>query len=288
MDGDVQVPSENTNTATIARTPRTKDTSTTDDTQIPNTAPKPIDGGTFKLVPYASGKKVFSRDAKHSGAETFKVDGYNDWLNSNQASDSTSYTGLQLTGDGLVIRFGENGKQYPDTKQKLDTAIVTDNAASDVGENGWDLTITFDGPDTLSAEKGVRSRQGNGDFYWKARVETVASQRRAGANCVDSVLTADNQDVEDIGTYEVWLSNHIGVDTNLEDPNDPVASARDDDVVRLPLLPPPIIRLPRICPLSRATGASPASAAACSPDIRPSSGISATGIEPKTKSGCIS
>ena len=188
-DGDVQVPSENTNAATIERTPRTKDTSTTDDTQIPNTAPKPIDGGTFKLVPYASGKKVFSRDAKHSGAETFKVDGYSDWLNSNQASDSTSYTGLQLTGDGLVIRFGGNGKQYPDTKQKLDTATVTDNAASDVGENGWDLTITFDGPDTLSAEKGVRSRQGNGDFYWKARVETVASQQRAGANCVASVLT---------------------------------------------------------------------------------------------------
>ena len=95
---------------------------------------------------------MFSRDAKHSGAETFKVDGYNDWLNSNQASDSTSYTGLQLTGDGLVIRFGGNGKQYPDTKQKLDTAIVTDNAASDVGENGWNLTITFDDLDTLSAE----------------------------------------------------------------------------------------------------------------------------------------
>ena len=95
---------------------------------------------------------------------------------------------------------------------------------------------------------------------------------------------ADNQDVEDIGTYEVWLSSHIGVDTNLEDPNDPVASARDDGLVRLPLLPPPIIRLPRICPLSRATDATPASAAACSLDIRPSSGISATGIEPETKS----
>ena len=36
-----------------------------------------------------------SRAIKHSGAETFKVDGCNDWLNSNQASDSTSYTGLQ-------------------------------------------------------------------------------------------------------------------------------------------------------------------------------------------------
>ena len=120
------------------------------------------------------------------------VDGYNDWLNSNQASDSTSYTGLQLTGDGLVIRFGGNGKQYPDTKQKLDTAIVTDNAASDVGENGWDRTITFDDPETLSAGKGVRSWQGNGDFYWKARVETVASQRRAGANCVARVLTGSS------------------------------------------------------------------------------------------------
>ena len=35
-DGDVQVPSENANAATIARTPRTKDTSTTDDTQSVN------------------------------------------------------------------------------------------------------------------------------------------------------------------------------------------------------------------------------------------------------------
>ena len=46
--------------------------------------------------------------------------------------------------------------------------------------------------------------------------------------------------------------------------------------------PPPIIRFPRICPLSLATVASPARAAACSPEIRPSSGISATGIAQAT------
>ena len=42
--------------------------------------------------------------------------------------------------------------------------------------------------------------------------------------------------------------------------------------------PPPIVRFPRIRPLSRAISASPARAAACSPEIWPSSGISATGI----------
>ena len=184
-DGEVQVPKENTNTATIVRTARTKDTSATDDAQIENTAPVPIKSTTFKLVPYASGKKVFSSDASHSGAETFKVEGYTNWLLSNEGvQDATTFTGLQLTSSGLVIRFGGKPGNYADTQIKLGTDVEYRTQANQ-GENGWDLAITFDDPKTLSAAKGVRNWQGNGDFYWKARVRPHAqSAERRNELCI--------------------------------------------------------------------------------------------------------
>ena len=230
-DGDVQVPKENTNTATIVRTPRTK-ANAAGTAQVENTAPVPIKSTTFKLVTYASGKKVFSSDAKHSGAETFKVDGYVNYLSSNEGvQEGFSFTGVQLTSSGLVVRFGgisnsgpEASADFPDTRMKLNVAV--DQGGTDIGAGGWDLAITFDSPKTFPGAKGVRSWQGNGDFYWKARVRPHASQLSGGTNYVAGQMA---QGRENLGVYEVWLSNHIGVDKNLEDPNDPVASARDDE-----------------------------------------------------------
>ena len=203
--------------ATIVRTPRTKDTSATDDTQIANTNPAPIKSTTFKLIPYASGKMVFTSDAKHSGAETFKVEGYINSLNTDVTQPATAaawgHTGLQLTGSGLVIRYGGVNTDWTDTRMKLGTAV--DNAGTDAGANGWDLTITFDDPQPRSAARGVTSWQGNGDFYWKARVDADPSQLKGGDNYVASLLTQPDG-YKDLGTYEVWLSNHIGVNQGLE------------------------------------------------------------------------
>ena len=237
-DGEVQVPKENTNTATIVRTARTKDTSATSTVQIENTAPVPIKSTTFKLVPYASGKMVFSSDATHSGEETFKVDGYTNWLASNEAAqdsdtttaDSRTYTGLQLTGSGLVVRFGGKSGNYADTQIKLGTDV--DYSGTDQGANGWDLAITFDDPQTFSGAKGVRSWQGNGDFYWKARVRPHASQLSGGANFVANELNQP-KGYENLGVYEVWLSNHIGIDKRLEPVSGSNAPANPDDDVHL-------------------------------------------------------
>ena len=227
-DGEVQVPKENTNTAAIVRTARTK-ANAAGTAQIENTAPVPIKATTFKLVPYASGKKVFSSDAKHSGEETFKVDGYTNWLASNEAAhDTTTFTGLKLTGSGLVVRFGGLTADYPDTRMKLGTAV--DTAGTDIGANGWDLAITFDDPQPLSGAKGVRSWQGNGDFYWKARVRPHASQLSGGANFVTGQMTAGR---ENLGVYEVWLSNHIGIDKGLEPVAGSSAPANPDDDTHL-------------------------------------------------------
>ena len=202
--------------ATIVRTPRTKDTSATDDTQVANTDPAPIknDGTTFKLVPYASDKVLFSSNARHSGAETFKVEGYINSLSTSvgatPAAAAAGHTGLRLTNSGLVIRYGGVGADWTDTRKKLNAAVGT------IGANGWDLTIMFGNPQTLSAAGGsVRSWQGNGDFYWKARVDADSTQLTGGDNYVAGMLTQPDG-YKNLGTYEVWLSNHIGVNQGLE------------------------------------------------------------------------
>ena len=201
--------------ATIVRTPRTK-ANAAGTAQIANTDPAPISSTTFKLVPYASGKKVFSRDAKHSGAETFKVDGYTDQLNTDDSITIVAgHTGLELTNSGLVIRYGGLHADWTDTRMKLSTAV--DNAGADIGANGWDLTITFDDPQPRSAARGgVRSWQGNGDFYWKARVDAHSSQLTTGGDNYVAGLLTQPDGFKDLGTYEVWLSNHIGVNQGLE------------------------------------------------------------------------
>ena len=205
--------------ATIVRKPRTK-ANAAGTAQIANTDPPANiknDGTTFKLVPYASDKVLFSSDARHSGAETFKVEGYINSLNTGEATPGAAaagHTGLGLTNSGLVIRYGGLHADWTDTRMKLNTEV--DDAGTDAGANGWDLTIMFGNPQTLSAARGnVRSWQGNGDFYWKARVDAHSSQLMGGDNYVEGLLTQP-AGYKNLGTYEVWLSNHIGVNKGLE------------------------------------------------------------------------
>ena len=213
---EVRVPREDVNDAKTSTTPRRIPTSATVST--PKDNPDRITATTFKDIPYASGKMVFSTDeedekAAHDGTETFKVNGYTNWLSSNESVDDVSLTGLQLTGDGLVIRFGGTGYAYPDTIMKLGTGDQDDY---DANANKWDLAIEFDAPDTLGVDKGVASWTGNGDFYWKAIADADPSQlQTTGANYNEGQLPQPAGH-KDLGVYEVWLSNHIGVDKGLE------------------------------------------------------------------------
>ena len=221
-------PSERTNAARIVRTPRTIPTSATDDTPIAN--PDAFTSATFTDVMHATGKEVFS-----DGGDEFKVDGYVKSRASRDFPDSTIHTGLKLTNEGLVIRTGgtdanrfRSSGDFTDMRKDI-TTFVSDsnddgavNAADGIpGQNGWDLAIAFDEPQTVSVpgftgiSGSVSNWRGNNAFYWRSPVPADESQTSGGANYQ---ADAFNQPAgrENLGTYEVWLSNGIGVNSRSE------------------------------------------------------------------------
>ena len=234
----VVIPRAGTNTATIERIPRTIPSPTDPDTQIAN--PKAFTSTTFKDVMYADGKRMFSVADDDEGGDEFKVDGYVGWTASSHlvdTLDTTVHTGLKLTDSGLVIRTGGTGDASGQVLYKADFTDVrrrimrfandpdgdgTGNA-DPLGQNGWDLEITFDEPQTRSVPVSysdisdpVSSWSGNNAFYWKSVVPADSEQTSEDGDYYDANAFKQPKGSEDLGTYEVWLSNHIGVDTNTE------------------------------------------------------------------------
>ena len=234
-NGNVAVPSRGTNTATIKRIPRTIPTSPTDDTQIVN--PDAFTSTTFKDVMYEDGKEVFSVNDDDGGGDEFKVDGYAVQRGSAYDIDPTIYTGLRLTNAGLVIRTGGSGQDVAfsnpfthfrgdstDFRRKITTWANDGDGDADVdtndgiwGQNGWDLEIAFDEPQTRPVSNKDTSWTGNGDYYWSSIVRADSSQLETNGEYYDENAFGQPDGFRDLGTYEVWLSNHIGVlDRNLE------------------------------------------------------------------------
>ena len=228
-NGDVAVPREGTNVAMITRIPRTIPTSATDST--PKANPDAFTSATFKDVMYADDKRVFS---VIGGDDEFKVDGYVGWRASSFGVSESMHTGLKLTTTGLVIRTGGTGQDIPyigfesgfisdytDTRRNI-TTWANDGDGDGVldvlyGQNGWDLEIAFDEPQTRSAGSGDTSWTGNGDFYWKSLVPADPSQLDTQGDHYDPRAFGQPDGFKDLGTYEVWLSNHLGVaNANLE------------------------------------------------------------------------
>ena len=221
-------PSERTNAARIVRTPKTIPTSATDDTPIAN--PNAFTSATFKDVMHATGKEVFSE-----GGDEFKVDGYVKVRASSYNLDASIHTGVKLTNDGLVIRTGGTAANrdlftgdFTDMRKDITTWVDDSNndgfinAADGIpGQNGWDLAIAFDEPQTVSVpgftgiSGSVSNWRGNNAFYWRSLVSADESQTSGGANYQ---ADAFNQPAgrENLGTYEVWLSNSIGVNGGSE------------------------------------------------------------------------
>ena len=242
-NGEAATPRENTNKVTINRIPRTIDTSETDSTQKRNPKafcqkshePATCDEDTFKIVMYEDGKKLFSDvDVE------FKVDGWTRSTFSGRGSENYLYTGVKLTRDGLVIRTG-GGTPFPHNQRRGDFTdarrnikYATEDSNFDFnhrassgetapsGQNAWDLEITFDAPRTMpvpdapDGRNWVASWQGNGDFYWKAIVPAAKSQLETDGDYYESDAFNQPDGYKDLGTYEVWLSNHVGVKRNLE------------------------------------------------------------------------
>ena len=241
--GEASTPSDGTNTVTIVRIPRTIDRSATDSTQVTNTLENNrglqkarFNADTFKTVMHEDGKKLFSDvDVE------FKVDGYSRVTFSTFGLETYMYTGVKLTRGGLVIRIGggkpthsdiravdftdmrRNIKYRTNDSNQDGTTHPSSNDASPTGQNAWDLEITFINaprtmpvPDAPDGSNWVASWQGNGDFYWKAIVPAAESQLETDGDYYESDAFPQPEGYKDLGTYQVWLSNHIGVKRNLE------------------------------------------------------------------------
>ena len=162
------------------------------------------------------------------------------------------YTGVKLTRDGLVIRTGGTKpsadvnirSDFADmrrdiTRQTDDTNNSGNVNASDglPGQNGWDLEIMFNAPqtpmpvpDAPDGKNWVASWQGNGDFYWKAIAPADEDKQLAeDGDYYESDAFNQPDGYKDLGTYQVWLSNHAGVDTKLEPPSGQEGTYPEDD-----------------------------------------------------------
>ena len=243
-NGAVRVPRETTTNAdgevvsraTITRTPRTRDTSASDNTQVAN--PDAIKSTSFSAVMYEAGKVLLSGGGRKASPtvtdDEFKVDGTIFGMSPTSPLDTATLTGLKLTNTGLAIRIGGTRAaadgatmtDYTDMRKKVTETVDTDRGdegtVATLGENGWDLAIAFDEPQPTSfpgIQDVLTSWQGNGDFYWRGIVNADESQlSSSGANYDSTAFTQPKtpRDFRDLGTYEVWLSNHIGIDKNLE------------------------------------------------------------------------
>ncbi len=239
-------PREGTNIATIRRIPRTRDTSATDSAQIPNVDNENKEDDaftrtTFKTVMYEDGKKVFSTADDGEGGDEFKVDGWVGWPETDWRLEAFVHTGLKLTDAGLVIRTGGtiDIDGWPSQIFIVDYADMRRNLANyanqgGTGHNGWDLEITFDAPQTMpvpnapDGKNWVASWQGNGDFYWRAIAPADEDmQLAADGKYYQEGAFLQPDGYKDLGTYEIWLSNHIGVDTKLEPPPGREGTCRD-------------------------------------------------------------
>ena len=220
-DGEAVEPNDGANTIRIFRTPRTKDASSTDDTQIANTGEDVITANKFKTIRYSAGKSVFG-----GSGDEFKVDGYVAHAHGRVNFDSSLQTGLQITNSGLQIRTGglrtrttggDFETDYLDMRKKVNVDVGDTFADVANGGNAWDLKITFDEP--LTRTYGGQTERtnwfGNGDFYWRGIGRPDSTQLNSNANHVAGTFARPAGE-ERLGIYEVWLSNSAGVDDVLE------------------------------------------------------------------------
>ena len=182
-----------------------------------------LDAGDFPAVPYEPGKVLISEGEASSGDE-LRMQGYAaSWIdNANRQLRTSVFTrpltnadqvvvaGLRVTPAGLVVRMGGRGAAGIDFRRTYAGRPSTVNLslADSLDVHGWDLTLTFGEP--------ASSPEGNGENYWAALLMPDPSQIAEGvASSTKDRLLVDGRP-SPVGTYTLWLSNHAGVETNLE------------------------------------------------------------------------
>ena len=175
---------------------------------------RPGQGGSGDRLPM---RGMSVRFAYGAGGRGFSGEGSGQDFSGNIVSATHAYfdqivAGLTITPAGLVVDRGRDGAIKVDSDMRIDPTDQPEGS-----ENSFDLSLAFGRPST--------SPTGNAEHSWIAALMPTDDQldiAAAEAFLKDGTVTLP------LGTYHVRLSNHAGVDTNLEDPDDAEASARDD------------------------------------------------------------
>ena len=186
-------------------------------------SPDLLTAGSFPAVPYAPGKVLISEGEASSG-DLLRMRGYTVSQFDNlywelQASNyddlfygdrSILVAGLRVTPSGLVVTMGGRGAAGIDFRRQIGgrpSSLYIGGGSRD--RFGWDLTLTFGEP--------TRSPEGNGEFYWAARLMPDETQTAVGSSPALDVLrfVVDGRPKQ-TGTYTLYLSNHAIAERNLE------------------------------------------------------------------------
>ena len=177
----------------------------------------------------------------HDNNASVLLDGYSEDISADNARAALDgyvfLAALRITPAGLVMEIGGRGSEGMDLRRIVGVAAPSGTGPGIPPEGsydhdddpntpprsdpyGWDLTLTFGEP-TVSPE-------GNGEAYWAARLMPDPSQIAVGADADTRAKFLVGDRPYQIGTYKLWLSNHGGVETNLE-PADGGSYPDDDD-----------------------------------------------------------
>ena len=122
--------------------------------------------------------------------------------------------GLRITSSGLVVDMG--GKAAPGLDFRLPNLFPSGFFVGHTGANGgYDLKLTFGLP--------AASPEGNAEHYWTAQLMPWSEHLT-----VPVLRSRLSNGERALGVYTMRLSNHAGLDRNLENPDDLAASVRDD------------------------------------------------------------
>ena len=200
-----------------------------------------------KPVMHSAGKTVFSSEGTGTTDElpmrsltlrTAGGPGYRGdwWLQGRDSRAGTQNTdgilnySVQITPSGLVYKAGGNAIYY-DFQRRFNVGSSVDawwglgpDGESGTDDDGawskgldtpvnWihdDIKITFGRPSDSS--KGMNA------FYWSTRVPFPEGTSWNDPNIVNKITSQDGVATaeSDLGFYELWISNHAGVDSGLE------------------------------------------------------------------------
>ena len=137
-------------------------------------------------------------------------------LEGDDTNNDNFFVGLKITPSGLVMDLGQDSSgSGGGTDLRIDVTGSGSFLFSSPQTNRYDLTLDFGRPRA--------SHTGNFEHYWTAALMPTIAQA-----AVDAGRLRRGAQILPIGTYYLRLSNYLGADMGLEDPDDPAASAGDD------------------------------------------------------------